>query len=217
MEQSANQPKATGETMTNQPATYTSKESGARVSFSTVDSKHSFYKDNPFAAYGYPSRRHRSPQTIGYFATRTERQAAATEWMKKADKVEAAKKAARAKARADKKAWQGEVTETDKLKVGDILVSTWGYGQTNVDFYRIISRTKCFATVEELGNHVVEGVAWAVDKVIPGDALDKERYPDSRGRINIWNNKENSVNVGDNGRYSASKWGGQPVTRTSYH
>jgi hypothetical protein len=36
------------------------------------------------------------------------------------------------------------------LKVGDILVSSWGYEQTNIDFYQVIDIKGKFATVGEL-------------------------------------------------------------------
>ncbi len=30
----------------------------------------------------------------------------------------------------------------DKIKIGDIFVSSWGYDQTNIDYYQVIDRTK---------------------------------------------------------------------------
>jgi hypothetical protein len=39
--------------------------------------------------------------------------------------------------------------ELDNLTVGAILVNTWGWEQTNVDFYEIVKRTKNAITVRE--------------------------------------------------------------------
>lgn len=36
------------------------------------------------------------------------------------------------------------------MKVNDILVSKWGYEQTNVNFYKVIKVTKTMATIQEL-------------------------------------------------------------------
>ena len=36
------------------------------------------------------------------------------------------------------------------FNVGDILVSTWGYGQSNVDFYKVVSTSAAMVTIQEL-------------------------------------------------------------------
>lgn len=33
------------------------------------------------------------------------------------------------------------------INIGDIFVSSWGYDQTNIDFYQVIARTKKMVTV----------------------------------------------------------------------
>lgn len=38
----------------------------------------------------------------------------------------------------------------DNVKVGDIFLSMWGYDQTNVDFYQVISRTAKMVKVRKL-------------------------------------------------------------------
>lgn len=38
----------------------------------------------------------------------------------------------------------------DEIKIGDIFVSTWGYDQTNVDFYQVIARTAKMVTVRRI-------------------------------------------------------------------
>jgi hypothetical protein len=50
---------------------------------------------------------------------------------------EAAAEAAKAKRAADKK--EARANFINPLKAGDILVSSWGYDQTNIDFYEVMS------------------------------------------------------------------------------
>lgn len=43
------------------------------------------------------------------------------------------------------------------LKVGDVLHSSWGYDQTNADFYQVVEvPSKCFVIVREIGYKTVE-------------------------------------------------------------
>lgn len=37
-----------------------------------------------------------------------------------------------------------------KIKTGDILVDTWGFEQTNKDFYKVIKRTGDFITIKPM-------------------------------------------------------------------
>ncbi len=55
------------------------------------------------------------------------------------------------------------------LKVGEILVCSWGYDQTNVDFYQVVSTTTKMATTREIGSMSVdnEGCTDMTDKVYP--------------------------------------------------
>tara|TARA_Y100000310_G_scaffold13096_1_gene13444 strand:+ start:387 stop:935 length:549 start_codon:yes stop_codon:yes gene_type:complete len=40
------------------------------------------------------------------------------------------------------------------LKIGDILVSSWGYDQTNVDFYQVIKTTSRTVTIQSIAQAV---------------------------------------------------------------
>jgi len=44
--------------------------------------------------------------------------------------------------------------EVRKIKTGDVLCASWGWEQTNVDFYRVLKRTPCFVTLQEFGSKV---------------------------------------------------------------
>lgn len=42
------------------------------------------------------------------------------------------------------------------FKVGDVVVNSWGYDQTNVDWYRVTRATKCFVWLKPIAGHVEE-------------------------------------------------------------
>lgn len=44
----------------------------------------------------------------------------------------------------------------DKYKVGDVLVSSWGYDQTNIDYYQVIEKTAKMATIQKIASESVE-------------------------------------------------------------
>jgi len=44
----------------------------------------------------------------------------------------------------------------EKYKVGDILVSSWGYDQTNIDYYQVIEKTAKMVTIQKIASESVE-------------------------------------------------------------
>lgn len=45
-----------------------------------------------------------------------------------------------------------EVTQSNPVKVNDIFYSSWGYDQTNIDFYMVVDITKSSVKVVSLGS-----------------------------------------------------------------
>jgi len=45
----------------------------------------------------------------------------------------------------------------DGADVDDILVCSWGYDQTNVDFYKVTRRTKSSAWIVKVGQQIIPG------------------------------------------------------------
>lgn len=98
------------------------------------------------------------------------------------------------------------------MNVNDILVSTWGYDQTNVDFYKVVSKTEKFVKlqqIETIENYTPNG--FMVFKAVPDESKTLEK-PFSRkiasclGRLN--------VKIG-HGQW-AEAWDGTPVCGSSY-
>lgn len=54
------------------------------------------------------------------------------------------------------------------VKVGDVFCYSWGWEQTNVDFYQVVEKpSKCFAIVRPIYATSVEETSWASDYVKP--------------------------------------------------
>ena len=48
--------------------------------------------------------------------------------------------------------WSKQYKEIgNKIQPGEILISSWGYEQTNIDFYIVLSRKNDFVTIQEIG------------------------------------------------------------------
>lgn len=46
--------------------------------------------------------------------------------------------------------------ENQKVSIGDIFVNTWGYDQTNVDFYKVVGMTNKSIKIRELNKRTTE-------------------------------------------------------------
>lgn len=64
-----------------------------------------------------------------------------------------------------KETWKNKDKEEAKellnnLKLGDIFVCSWGYEQTNVDFYQVINIDKSKVTFKAIRGHVTRGIGF---------------------------------------------------------
>lgn len=59
------------------------------------------------------------------------------------------------------------------LQVGDILYYSWGYDQTNIDFFQVVSVSKSgkTCTIQEMSSEHVEDKGWMQWTVKPGQLL----------------------------------------------
>jgi hypothetical protein len=57
----------------------------------------------------------------------------------------------------------------DKIEPGAILYSSWGYDQTNIDFYMVTRTTAKSAWIVPMSNPVVDQVAWLAEHVTAGE------------------------------------------------
>ena len=47
------------------------------------------------------------------------------------------------------------------FKMGDIIVNSWGYEQTNIEYYQVVKITKKQIRVERIGSEIVEGSTYS--------------------------------------------------------
>ena len=53
------------------------------------------------------------------------------------------------------------------IEVGDIFRASWGYDQTNIDYYKVVRKTKKMVEVVEIGRTMGEAMSWASADVSP--------------------------------------------------
>jgi len=92
------------------------------------------------------------------------------------------------------------------LKVGDILVSSWGYDQTNIDFYKVVKKSESSVWLQKLGKKYLEQTDWAHYKVVPTDEFSTENQFARRYKSGDY--------VGINRYSGAFLWNGKPQTET---
>lgn len=103
---------------------------------------------------------------------------------------------------------------THGLVMDDILVASWGYDQTNINFYQVVGvPTPKTVLVREVGSKIIKSDGFGSDYVMPTpnhfvDTKIMKRIP-SGGRN--WNL---SVKISDS--ISAHKWDGKPARETSF-
>ena len=95
-----------------------------------------------FYARGY-LRQGKNPQFNYMFSSEARRTEYVTDWAERLAEREADKVAARAVKKASK----------HSLVVGDILNTSWGYDQTNVEFYQVVGlKAKTMVILREIGS-----------------------------------------------------------------
>lgn len=98
-----------------------------------------------------------------------------------------------------------------QLALGDVLVSSWGYDQTNVDFYQVVAVTAKQATVRAIKadkqstDASCTGTVTPVINVFTGKPL--------RRKIKYWSN---SPTVDIEHHVTARLWNGKPSHFTAY-
>lgn len=81
------------------------------------------------------------------------------------------------------------MTEQDGYQVGDILEGSWGYDQTNIDFYRVVKRTDKTVWMRKMQTRHVSDAGFMSDHVEPGDDIEtaglmrRKLHHDQDGRI----------------------------------
>lgn len=108
---------------------------------------------------------------------------------------------------------KARLNAVNKAKVGDILVSSWGYEQTNIDYYQVVAVGKKTVKVREIGYGSIEPTNWMQDNVTPKkDGFIKDAPILTR----VVRDYNDGYTVSINECASAWLWDGRPDHRTSY-
>ena len=112
-------------------------------------------------------------------------------------------------------------------KVGDILYSSWGYDQTNIEFFKVVKVSEFSVWIQEVGSKIVEVTGWAHEKVVPSDSSDYQvrnwdvpgeyitkTYPIQRKKIQTYGG---GYYVTLNSFSHAQLWDGKPKEASHTH
>lgn len=106
------------------------------------------------------------------------------------------------------------------MTIGKIFVSSWGYEQTNIDFYKVIEVSKSGKTItlQPIGSKVVGVNGFCSEEVVP-DPTREINAPLKNRRLLDTGYGGVSVNVSERADYKiyAHEWKGQPMNQTSYY
>lgn len=83
---------------------------------------------------------------------------------------------------------QTEPTTTHGVEVGQFFLMSWGYDQTNADFFKVVGVTKASVRIQPWNRSVVNG------RVIPGDKpATVVTYPGCDGTEDYWDRQAKRV------------------------
>jgi hypothetical protein len=101
------------------------------------------------------------------------------------------------------------------LQVGDIWSSSWGYDQTNVDFYQVLKVTAKTVTVRKIYKETVELTGQFTGTVTPVVDMFARNSKEMRRTVRFWSGNTNPSIKIDDGEY-AYPWSGKPEHVSSY-
>lgn len=104
-------------------------------------------------------------------------------------------------------------------KAHRVMVHSWGYDQTNTDFYAVVKETKTTVTLRRLGTVGVEynGRDPFARKVVPGDFWHDLYGGETKRKRKVNAPGEPLSCSGVNDCGWTTQWDGRPQTETSYH
>lgn len=105
----------------------------------------------------------------------------------------------------------------DTYEVGAILENSWGYDQTNIDFYVIVKRTDnpngvTWLTLQRLGYASKDETGFMQGRCTPGEI--RENAKPFRRKLHKWNGEERGVAIESYGW--CNLWDGKPSAWTAY-
>lgn len=112
-------------------------------------------------------------------------------------------------------------SNSEGYKVGDYLYSTWGYEQTNVDFYKVVGVTAKTLKIVPVKSKTEIADSSLSRYVVPTDEIneycvfDKNGDIEKKGYMTKRINKYGYISISDYAK--ARKWDGRSVLETSWY
>lgn len=114
------------------------------------------------------------------------------------------------------------------VKVGDFFVSSWGYDQTNIDFYKVVAVTPKGVKVQQWSSAVLSGRGAPQEYVVPGQEARQGAWVKVPGGWTEYDRNASpavkfhrtrpawggGVGFSINSYSSARKWDGKPTYQT---
>jgi len=107
---------------------------------------------------------------------------------------------------------RAQVVASDFYKVGDIVYNSWGWEQTNIEFYRVIEVKNKTIKIEELYLTHAQSISDMAGYVVPSD----KKREDGETYTLFVRPKGWLSTPKDRSFYHFSKWDGQPCYRSTY-
>lgn len=117
------------------------------------------------------------------------------------------------KVKEERKILNSAVKASDFYQLGDIIYNSWGYEQTNVEFYQVVRMTAKTICVEEIAQEQVpesmQGHGMSCDVIAVKDSFLKNGGK-FRLQVKVLNVDGDHYLTGGERFYSFGKWGGKP-------
>lgn len=105
---------------------------------------------------------------------------------------------------------------SDNFEVGAILTDSWGWEQTNYDFYAIVKRSGMFVTIAKLKKSTGPEIGFMTTHSMPVFEIDETVKP-LRKKVKVFDGKESGFSLRDYaGGGWVNLWDGKEVTETHY-
>lgn len=114
-----------------------------------------------------------------------------------------------AKARAEviaQRKEQNKLTSDHDIKVGDIFYTSWGYDQTNSEFYKVVEVKGSRIYLRELKSEIQSNDGAGSDAIVPSEEFEDDKIHTVSARANGTVTNLDGVSF-----LSLSKWSGKPV------
>ena len=110
---------------------------------------------------------------------------------------------------------KAKIAKGELVKVGDIFSSSWGYDQTNVDFFKVLEVKGITIKVQQIQSSRIEEIAWEQYMTMP-NSEPHPYYPEIlTKRLSFWGG-ELQPSFSINSYSSAQLWNGKPQRISCY-